>query len=355
MVAASFSSAAFAQTIDEGGARANLHAIYEQRPDLQALFSEDGTLRPDAATAVLPDLDTWARKYGRKEYPELLAWYAPAVSTDEQPAVLPIRNAALAPTKVAATRFDPASVTARKFLVLDDASGKVLLSKDAESVHPIASITKLMTAMIAVDRAIPSSRKVTMLAGDELGGARLRVKTGARLSFQDLMYAMLVGSANNAAAAVARSTGLGKVGFVAEMNRRAEKLGLTHTRFADPSGLDPRNVSTPSEIAAMAMEAWKRRAIRKYTSTAKVTVHASGVAHPLTNTDWLLTDPDNGLFVLGGKTGYLEDSLWNFVVRMRDATHPTLVIVVFGSNDRQASFDDATRLAKWSWENYSWK
>jgi D-alanyl-D-alanine endopeptidase (penicillin-binding protein 7) len=247
-------------------------------------------------------------------------------------------------------------VTADSVFVIDVPTRKVLASVNADRLHPTASIAKLMTGAVAVDGGTSFASRVALLRQDEIGGARLRVPVGATMTFEDLMYSMLVGSANNAAHAIARISGGGNVSaFVDSMNAKAGEFGLTNTRFTDPSGLDVSNVSTAREIAALALEAMGRYEVRKMCSTAEYSFEASTGEHTVKNTNNILTDPDNGLYVLGGKTGYLNESKWNLVVQLHDARWKPVLVVVLGSDTKTQLFADAEVAARWAWDNYRWQ
>lgn len=338
--------------------RRRLRAILDERADLQALFDPlTWKARASVRTAGIADLEDWARQYGHKEHAELAA-YGPEPIRDDPPTMPPpalaVNETVLVPAKRTSVTFDFGLLTASKAFVVDSASRKVLLSYNATRTHPIASITKLMTGMVMRDLGIPMSRSVSLLAQDEVGGARLRVPTGVSLTVGDLMYAMLVGSANNAAYALARSAGSIPT-FVTAMNSKAGTFGLMRTRFDDPTGLAVGNESTAEEVAALAFEAFRDYTIRKMTSTAKHTIWTSGGTHTITNTNGLLTDPDNGLVVLGGKTGYLNESKWNLVVHMMDARQKPIMVVVLGADTKSLSSREAELIARWVWDNYVWQ
>lgn len=348
---------------DLGSAKAALRRIYAMRADLRSLFTDDWRAVDSPRTSGIADLEDWARQYGVREYPDLLGWYREAdlevdlppaeVPAAEPPPALRVDPSVPAPARTGAT-FDPASVTADRIIVIDDASKRVLFEKDADVPHPAASITKLMTAMIVIDRSVPMWKSLALAPEDEIGGARLRVDTGTPLTVSDLMYAMLVGSANNAAHALARSTGMDMADFIAAMNAKANALGLLATTFTDPSGLDTGNVSTAREVAALAVSAFDRYTIRKMASTQKADLDAGGTVHTITNTNDLLTDDSNGLIVLGGKTGYLIESQWNLVVRVMDSRRRPLIVVVMGADTKARSFSEAAALARWAWDAHAW-
>lgn len=356
-----------AVALTEARMRVRLREVYELRQDLQALFnSETLVALPFKQTAGIKDLQDWARRYGYKEHPALLADFAPqkvALPTKVKPVGPVVSNPrALAPRSLATipklkrgVSFNFNSVTASTVLVIDVASREVLLARNTKAVRPIASITKLMTAMVVTERGLPMDRMMVMEKQDEVGGARLRLPVGTALTNQDLFYAMMVGSANNSAYSLARATGLEKDSFVAEMNKKAAELGLLNTVFADPSGLDVGNVSTAPEVAALAFEAYDMRPIRKAASTATYDIFAASETHRMTNTNTLLLNQKNGLEILGSKTGYLNESLWNLAVEMRGTDgQPPIMIVTFGSRTKARSMSDASTLAKWVWKNYSW-
>ncbi len=271
------------------------------------------------------------------------------------PSALLPKQAALIPVKIGTGVFDFSKITADKVLVVDAESNQIILSRKAEESHPIASITKLMTAMIADRHGLSMGSPGTVLGEDEVGGARLRVDNGTPLTVRDIFYAMLVGSANNAAHALARMTGRPISDFVDEMNAEARALGLSSTLFIDTSGLDPRNTSNAQDIAALAIRAFENPVIRSAVSTASYPLHAGGITRQMKNTNRLLTDANNGLYVLGGKTGYLVESKWNLVVKMKDYRNKPLVIVTLGSATDADAFKDSARIAQWVWSQYQWK
>jgi D-alanyl-D-alanine endopeptidase (penicillin-binding protein 7) len=337
-------------------AKAQLKAIYEQRSDLQKLFDgDDWTAAPSEKTAGMKTLEDWASQYGYVEYPDELLWYAPAAEEPlPPPRALADVDSALAPAKKDGARFDFDSLSAEAVMVVDAASRETLLANRSRAPHSMASLTKLMTAMVVLDRRVPMTRTMILAKKDEVGGARLRVAVGTRLTVRDLFYATLVGSANNAANALARSTNLDADTFIGKMNGKAEELGLRGTKFVDTSGMDARNVSTPEDTAALAIEAFGKYEIKKATTTAKYSLLAQRAVHQFNNTNALLTDDKNGLIVLGGKTGYLPEAGWNLAVKMMDARHKPLIVVVFGSENKDRSFKDAEVAARWAWDNYKW-
>lgn len=261
-------------------------------------------------------------------------------------------------------RIDPkeieSEIGADGYYVVDRNTGEVLTMKQEDRVWPIASLTKLMTSTLVLDSGVALDQIVEIKNTDNVGGARLWVNDGDRMSVGDLFYATLVASANNAANALARTTGLSKTQFVEAMNARAKELKLTHTHFADPSGIEPENVSTPREMSRVAMEAFTYERISKVTTTATkfIRVASTGASKKMINTNWMVWKPQyDDVWVTAGKTGYLDESGWNLVVSIKPTKNDEreLLIVLFGAESRAASFEDAKRLADWAWSVYRWE
>ncbi len=248
--------------------------------------------------------------------------------------------------------------------VVMTAGGKqVLYSYNPDLPHPAASLTKLANAQAFLTRNIAMTKRVSLLSKDEVGGGRLRVSSGASMTVQDMFYSSITASANNTAVALGRLSGLSAAAFLKLMNEQAKLDGATSTRFYDFAGMDPRNMTTARDMALIADKTFSTRAIQRAASTAKYsfTVQSgkSKIFKTITNTNHLLTvDPD--MWVIGGKTGYLEESKNNLVVRLRrldEHGKPMLgadiIVVVFGSDTTNAMFATAKRLALWTWDTHA--
>ncbi|MFH1404958.1 MAG: serine hydrolase [Patescibacteria group bacterium] len=318
-------------------------SVYAGRPDLQNAFdARTYQAKPNSAAGFLIDLEDWAEQYGWSEYPEQLGEYRPVD---------------LPPKEI--THSAPPVVSSTSYIVIDRNSRKILSASNANQSWPIASLTKLATATVISNEHIDQSQWQFIGPQDDVGGAKLYVGSGDSFHVSDLMYAMLVGSANNAAVAISHSTGLDKDLFVGKMNELAGSLNLSRTVFADQSGMDTRNVSTAREVARIAEVAFEEDAIRRCTSTSvRYITGSSGAKKKMTNTNWMLYSREyDDVYVLSGKTGYLDESGWNFVVSIRpqwQAKQKELLIVTLGSSSRAQSFQDANKLADWIWQSYTW-
>lgn len=339
MIAAVFPAAVLAED--------PLMSVYQTRGDLQRAFDpETGLAVPGTAAGFLLDLEDWARQYGWMEHDELSA-YGP-VSGDG------------VPVRVDSSEIE-SEVDAAAYVVMDRSTGKILTVKNENKVWPVASLTKLVTADVVLDQKVSMSSLADVRNADNVGGARLWVHDGDEFSVEDLFYATLVGSANNAANALSRSTGLSRSSFLQEMNLRAAALNLTKTEFVDPTGIELGNVSTAREMTRLVRDAFARDEIRRFTTTASRSIYdqTQGTSKKMTNTNWMLYKPAyDDVYITGGKTGYLIESGWNLAVSIRPSGRDVdreLLVVVFGSGSRSESFENTKRLADWAWETHEWQ
>lgn len=242
-------------------------------------------------------------------------------------------------------------------IVMDSATRRVLYEYHADRPHPAASLTKLANALAFVKRPINWNRTIILKKEDEVGGGRLRLKAGSRLSVRDFFYASITSSANNAANALMRASGLTRRAFLKQMNAEAKRTGAKRSVFVDTSGMSPKNVTTARDMAMIARVAFRQPLIRQAAGTATyhMTVRNTGVQRTITNTNHLLTR-DESVWVVGGKTGYLDEAGHNLVVEMMptDASGKPIakrkrLVVVLGSRTKEGVFASAKRLAEWTW------
>ncbi len=238
------------------------------------------------------------------------------------------------------------SVQSASALVIDQTSGSVLYEKNAQAVLPIASITKLMTAMVTLD-AQPGMDEVLAIGEedvDTLKGTRSRLTVGTRISREELLKLALMSSENRAASALSRHYAGGRPAFVAAMNKKAQTLGLTETRFEDPTGLTAANVSSARDLARMVEAAHRYPLIRQFTTTSESEVQVSGRTQTFRNTNQLVKSPswDIGL----SKTGYINEAGKCLVMQAWFNNKPT-VIVLLDSWGKLTRIGDANRIKRW--------
>lgn len=237
-------------------------------------------------------------------------------------------------------------LTAQSYLVIDKQSGAVLLQKEPQKVWPPASLTKLVTALVVLDRNPKLLKSIAMAKTDEAGGARLATKAGVSYRVKDLFYAMLIASANNAANAMARSTGLSRNKFVKAMNNKARELGAENTVFVDPSGISEKNQTTAEDFAKIAASAFDKTEILKAVRLTQYTLRStnnSRYVHRIKNTNKLLED--GSLEVVAGKTGYLDESRYNFTALVEDQFNQELILVLLGAENPESQFRETKQLA----------
>lgn len=231
-------------------------------------------------------------------------------------------------------------------LVLDQKSGEALYQKNADTVVPIASITKLMTAMVLLDGAPDLHAPVSISDEDVdyLRGSRSRLSVGAVLSRETALLLALMSSENRAAHALARHYPSGLPSFVQAMNAKAKSLGMKDTHFEDPTGLTKNNVSTARDLSKMVAAAQRYPLIREFTTTAEATVDVAGRPTVYRNTNPLVKSAswEVGL----SKTGYIQEAGKCLVMQARFAEKP-VVIVLLDSAGKETRVGDANRVRRW--------
>jgi D-alanyl-D-alanine endopeptidase (penicillin-binding protein 7) len=244
-------------------------------------------------------------------------------------------------------------------VLIDEKSGTVLYADQPGRVWTAASLTKLMTSNVFVSTPTKWEASVSITKADEVGGGRLQVPAGSVITLRDMLYSAIIGSANNCAEALGRLFDRsGMAEFVAQMNKEASALGLAQSRYYDASGMNEKNTLSAYDTAVLISKAAKDPEIGKAMSLAtyKFTVKKPVINKTIKNTNDLLFSQSD-LVITAGKTGYLEESQYNFAVRAYPKGHPEkeLIAVVLGGKERKDSIDDSLALMRWAWSSYDWK
>ena len=233
-------------------------------------------------------------------------------------------------------------------LVLDADTGEVVIDKNADAVTPIASITKLMTAMVSLDRGLDLEQRIVLSRQDtdSLKGSRSRLRPGNVLTRGDLLMLALMASENRAAAALGRTYPGGLEPFVAAMNAKAASLGMNDSRFVDATGLSPYNVSSARDLVKLVRAAHEYSQIREYSTKDRAQVRVSERGRPLNfhNTNGLVRAHhwEVGL----SKTGYISEAGRCLVMHVRLASKD-LIVVLLDSWGRNSRIGDANRIKRW--------
>ena len=252
----------------------------------------------------------------------------------------------LAPLPPEVFNPDVLDVQSTAALVINAGDGSVIHEKNIAAVAPIASITKLMTAMVALDAKLPLDEPVTLTEDDldflKNTGSRLHV--GTVLTRDELLRLALMSSENRAAAALGRAYPGGMAAFVREMNLKALSLEMMHTTFVDSTGLSSSNVSTAQDLARMVKAAYQYPLIRQYSTGNGYAVQThNGRALQFGNTNSLIVSPDWHINL--SKTGYIREA-GRCLVMHTTIAGSQFVIVLLDSWGRYSRAGDANRIKK---------
>jgi len=268
--------------------------------------------------------------------------------------VLPFSSSAIAASRPAPHAAAHSVVRAPKqpdvksssVLVLDADNSSVLFEKHADVATPIASITKLMTCLVVLEAQQPLDEPIEITKDDRshVKGAASRLPMGTRLTRGDLMHLALMASENRAAHALGRNYPGGLPAVLRAMNAKAVALGMTHTRFVDPTGLSSQNVATPKDLAKLVIAASRNATIRQYSTSEGHAVQVGRRMIEYRNTNLLVSNPTWDIIVQ--KTGYIAEAGKCLVMRAVIADR-SVVIVLLDSFGKYTRVADAKRIKKW--------
>jgi len=247
-----------------------------------------------------------------------------------------------------ATRAPAAAPTLRSSaaLVLDTGNASVLYSRRADVAVPIASITKLMTALVVTEAGQPLDEELAIGFEDRLfgKGTYSRLVPGTRLTRGDLMHLALMASENRAAHALGRNYPGGLPECVRAMNEKARELGMTSAHFVEPTGLSDENVASPEDLSKLVIAASKVPEIREFSTDSDFAVRVGRRMMQFRNTDSLVSKPDWNIVVQ--KTGYISEA-GRCLVMQTVIEDRTLVIVLMNSFGKRTRVADARRVRQW--------
>ena len=243
------------------------------------------------------------------------------------------------------TLNDPA-LRSSAALVLDLTNSAVLYARHSDVALPIASITKLMTALVVMEAGQPLDEMLAVTGDDRsLGkGSSSRLSPGTALSRGELMHLALMASENRAAHALGRNYPGGVEACVIAMNAKAHELGMTSAHFVEPTGLSDENVASPEDLAKLVMAAAKVAAIREYSTDSDFSVRIGRHMVRFRNTDSLVSKPDWNIVVQ--KTGYIHEAGRCLVMQTVIEDRP-VVIVLLNSFGKRTRVADARRVRRW--------
>lgn len=242
------------------------------------------------------------------------------------------------------------NIKAKAAIVVDAATGEVIYSKNADRRLPIASLTKLATVLVFMDRQPDLDGNVLIVKSDfpPVGGSKLYI--GETITVHDCLHLCLMCSDNVSAVALARSTGLSQPEFVRLMNEKASQLGMDDTHFTDPTGLDAGNVSTARDYIKLIQAVYAHETISKISQKKSYQFSAlnRNIRHTLYNTNRLLYSQWN---VKGGKTGYISQSGYCLALDVSSDSGRRLDAVLLGAPSNHYRYKDASRLLAYAEKN----
>lgn len=250
-------------------------------------------------------------------------------------------------------------LTAPYAAVVDKGSGKILFEKKKDLQTPIASITKLVSAMAYLDINPKLEGEVEFKKEDFRNGSQPYFLAGERVRVRDVFYSSLIASSNEATIALSRSGGIGEKEFVQRMNSIAKKLGLLHTFFIDPTGLEPANISTAYEVSSLTQAAFSYKEIvsavqkidynfQTLNSKRRIKVYSTDKL-----LDSFINNSEHEYTLKGAKTGYINESKYNFTAEVKKKNN-TILLVILGSATQEDRWKEAKGLIDWTFKNYQW-
>ena len=277
------------------------------------------------------------------------------VGGDEYSKVLPVSHPNV-PLKKDQAVCD-VSLTAATAILMDDKTDTVLFEKNADIIRPLASISKLMSALVLLDLK-PDWKKVIEVTPDIYDDSSHFIKIGEKFTMGDLWGIALIGSSNNAINALISGSGVNKEDFIIKMNEKAQYLRLRSLRFVEPTGIDDGNVGSARDIARLLKYALVSDKIFNTLQIPEYYAQPLGQKpRRIWSTDRLLTNWVTNKFgdlAIAGKTGFIDSSKYNFAVRIENNGKNAVRTVVLGSETVESRFSEARDLVTWAFEHYSW-
>jgi D-alanyl-D-alanine endopeptidase (penicillin-binding protein 7) len=260
--------------------------------------------------------------------------------------------------KLDATGARVPDIRAAAAVIFDPQSGQVLWGENAQDKRSIASITKVMTAIVFLETATDLNEEVVIERSDTLRASTTYLRTNDRVRLADLLHLLLIPSDNAAARALARLSPLGSDGFIARMNQKADDLGLNHTAYTDPSGLYADNISSAYDMARLISYASEDDRIGpimrtpEYSFRTIPSTRRAGRVITVRNTNQILRNGD--MDVVGGKTGFISKAGYCLATLLKmPSGGPSLAVVVLGASSNLGRFWETRHLMTWLSERTS--
>ena len=271
---------------------------------------------------------------------------ARAVARAREAARLRALHEAMTPRfKTDATGAVVPDVRAAAAIIFDPATGQILYEENSQDKRSIASITKVMTALVYLEDNPDLTSEVTIERGDVYAASTTYLKARDQITAGELLHLLLIASDNGAARALARTSHGGTASFVERMNEKAIELGLQNTSFADPSGLNPDNISSAFDLSHLITFAANDERIASIMRTPTYTVTTNRRTIPIHSTNHLLLSGD--VDVMGGKTGFISKAGYCLATLIRLPQGNPVAVVVLGARSNNGRFWETRHLFNW--------
>lgn len=268
----------------------------------------------------------------------ILSLACSVIGAAAEPVIRPLATSAI-------TRALPSpKVRAEAAIIYDAVTNEVLWESHAQEPRSIASITKVMTALVYLDHQTDLSRDAVISRTDVWRASTTYLRAGERVTVGELLHLALIASDNAAARALARVSRSGSKEFVRQMNTKAAELGLGSTHFADPSGLVEANVSSAYDLSRLIAHAVRNPRIASIMQKRQYRVHTSRRRVTIRNTNRLL---EGRVAVRGGKTGYLNEAGYCLAALVELPQRHPVAVVVLGARSNAGRFAEVRRLVNW--------
>jgi D-alanyl-D-alanine endopeptidase (penicillin-binding protein 7) len=235
-------------------------------------------------------------------------------------------------------------IRAAAAIIFNPANGQVLWEENAQDKRSIASITKVMTTVVFLEDNPDLSQEITVERSDVYAASTTYLRANERLTLDDVLHLALIASDNAAARILSRVSHGGTASFVERMNEKALELGLENTSFADPSGLNPANVSSAYDLSRLISFAASDERVAPIMRTPTYTVHTSRRAVNIHSTNRLVME---GMDVVGGKTGFIGKSGYCLATLLRLPQGNQVAFVVLGARSNPGRFWETRHLFNW--------
>ncbi|HYQ89286.1 MAG TPA: serine hydrolase [Candidatus Binatia bacterium] len=234
---------------------------------------------------------------------------------------------------------------AKAAYVLDATSNRVLFEKNPDNLYPVASLTKLMTALVYFQTQPQFDQVVEIMPDDVKHSSRSHIRPHEEITVRDLLHAALMSSDNVATKALVRSSGIPLDEFVARMNALADSMNLTGTHFVEPTGLDERNVASAQAIAALLRTAASNPIVSSIMQKQTYSFASNRKLHRLVSTNRLLKSKWR---ITGGKTGFINEAGYCFATMVETPSGTEVTAVLLGAPSNRLRFAEARRLLDWT-------